>query len=208
MKKAYVYDEDTREFIRIEDAYREPKGGKYVHSTNSTFIKPMENEDIPSHTAQIFDEDEQCWELVSDYRGMYAINTRTHLLSVIDTLGELPPETVLIPDEMRDEYTQSPEHFVISANNILVRRTDEEIEQLALSKQQDRARQKRNAALNDIDWRIQRAEDAQTLGITAGDKLTDLVSYRQYLRDFTELDDWWNTPIPSFEEFLEEKHGD
>ena len=51
-----------------------------------TTIKPPE---LRVNTAAIFDFDNQKWELVSDFRGMFAFNTTTLNYDIVDYLGEL-----------------------------------------------------------------------------------------------------------------------
>lgn len=54
--------------------------------TKHTTIKPPE---LEVDTAAIFDFDNQKWELVSDFRGMFAFNTTTLTYDIVDYLGEL-----------------------------------------------------------------------------------------------------------------------
>lgn len=51
-----------------------------------TTIKPPE---LEANTAAIFNSDNQEWELVSDFRGVFAFNTTTLTHDIVDYLGEL-----------------------------------------------------------------------------------------------------------------------
>lgn len=51
-----------------------------------TTIKPPE---LEVNTAAIFDSESQKWELVSDFRGMFAFNNAKLNYDIVDYLGEL-----------------------------------------------------------------------------------------------------------------------
>jgi hypothetical protein len=77
-------------------------------------------------------------------------------------------------------------------------------EQIKIEEANARKRNEREEAFDDIEWRIQRFNDQEKIGQTPTDDGIKLAKYRQYLRDFTLLDDWWDLPIPNYAQFLRE----
>lgn len=71
-------------------------------------------------------------------------------------------------------------------------------EEIALDEAKQAKRYERNNHLVDADWRLQRAQD------NSDASTEELVrEYRRYLRDFTNISEWWNQQVLSFEEFSE-----
>ena len=93
----YIYDEETKEFLREEDAFLDPletqlKGEDvYLLPANATFEKPLDKED---GKAIVFDG--STWKLVDDNRGKYTI--KDNQMQEITTLD--PVEKVLTDDEV------------------------------------------------------------------------------------------------------------
>lgn len=71
-------------------------------------------------------------------------------------------------------------------------------EEMALDEAKQAKRYERNNHLIDADWRLQRAQDERDV---AEEEVVR--EYRRYLRDFTDVPNWWNCEILSFEEFSE-----
>ena len=71
-------------------------------------------------------------------------------------------------------------------------------EDIELQAQKDGRRMERNLCLEDADWRLQRAQDN---GDAAAEEMVR--EYRRYLRNFTEMPNWWEQVVLSFEEFSE-----
>lgn len=97
--------------------------------------------------------------------------------------------------------------------------TDKQIEQYAeavpqpepyiptIEEKSDSIRQIRNQMIDDFEWRISRNNDERELGIEETDDRLTLLQYREYLRHYPEMEDWYNNTILSFEEFKEENNA-
>ncbi|MDR2340778.1 MAG: hypothetical protein LBD72_00355 [Puniceicoccales bacterium] len=77
-------------------------------------------------------------------------------------------------------------------------------EQIKIEEAKSRKLNERDRAFDEVDWRVQRLNDLEKIGCTPTDKGIALAYYRQHLRDFTHLDNWWTLPIPDHEQFLKE----
>lgn len=93
----YVYDEETKEFLREEEAFIDPletkkQGGKiYLLPANATFEKPLDKED---GKAVVFDG--LTWKLIDDNRGKFTI--KDNQIEEIKTLE--PVEKILTDEEI------------------------------------------------------------------------------------------------------------
>lgn len=85
------------------------------------------------------------------------------------------------------------------------RETDEQIEQYAeelpVEQKQSTIRLIRDKMIDDFEWRISRNNDERELGIEETDERQSLLAYRQYLRDYTKTDGWYEKVPITFEEF-------
>ncbi len=93
----YIYDEETKEFLREEEAFIDPletqlKGEDvYLLPANATFEKPLDKED---GKAVIFDG--SAWKLVDDNRGKFTIIDGS--MQEIETLDSV--EKILSDEEV------------------------------------------------------------------------------------------------------------
>ena len=93
----YVYDEETKEFLRSEEAFIDPletqiKGENvYLLPANATFEKPLDKED---GKAIVFDG--SAWKLIDDNRGKFTIKDGS--MQEITTLD--PVEKILTDEEI------------------------------------------------------------------------------------------------------------
>lgn len=70
-----------------------------------------------------------------------------------------------------------------------------------VEQKQAEVRSIRDKMLNDFEWRISRNNDERELGIEETDERQSLLDYRQYLRDYTKTDSWYEKVPITFEEF-------
>lgn len=61
----------------------------YSNNTMQAVYTTVEPPELEINTAAIFDFDNQKWELVPDFKGMFVFNTTTLTHDVVDYLGEL-----------------------------------------------------------------------------------------------------------------------
>jgi hypothetical protein len=78
------------------------------------------------------------------------------------------------------------------------------VEEMKLEGEKRCKRNERDWAFTRMAWRFDRYADQVALGLKPDDDLDKLRKYRNYLRDFTKLENWWNLEVPDYEEFLKE----
>lgn len=111
--KVYLYDDETKEFLREEEAFVDPletkKQGKkvYLLPANATFKEPKETK---QGKAIVFNGEE--WVFVDDNRGKYTI--KDNQIQEIKTLE--PVERILTDEEIKG--LESGE-LIISENEIV-----------------------------------------------------------------------------------------
>jgi hypothetical protein len=94
----------------------------------------------------------------------------------------------------------------VVTENSFAKRSDEEISAIILGDAKRCKRNERDAMLSAIDWKVFREEDAIRLDISGEvDAIHLLAAYRQYLRDFTKRDGWWDLPILPMDDFNNKK---
>jgi hypothetical protein len=197
--KVFTFDPLTREYTGEEDAFVEPVNGMDLCSPNGTFLAPLA--DVPPGNSQIFQGGE--WRLVPDHRGKRALDISSKRFYTISQLGSLPTGHVTVDEDMERDYLDHPDHYILT-NTSFSKRSEEEVAAIEVGTAKRRKRSERDAMLSSTDWKVFRKEDAIRLGISAdgaADTINLLALYRQYLRDFTKQEGWWDTPILSLEEF-------
>lgn len=88
----YLYDKNTKEYLKTIIAYLDPVATKrtgenvYLQPEDSTFIEPIESK---KNNAIIFDIEAQEWKYIKDYRGKTVYKTYYDSM-VITELGPIP----------------------------------------------------------------------------------------------------------------------
>jgi hypothetical protein len=201
--QVYIFDSDSGEFLRGEDIFLCPVTGGPLLPPNGTFIPPPQH--IPPSRVAVFRDGR--WVLVDDFRGQRKFDPRTKQFSNVTTIGPIPQSHVIVDGDTEREYMEHPDHYV-ATNTAFSKRSDEEIAAIDREDARYHRRNDRDAMLSSVDWKVCREQDAIRLNISeheAADTILHLARYRQYLRDFTKQEDWWDIPIPSLEEFIKER---
>jgi hypothetical protein len=203
MKKVYIFDDTNGGFLEERDAFLSPVDGEPLLPANGTFLKPPT--DMATGEAAVFKNGE--WHVVPDHRGRDAYDCATRSIWEITALGELPPAVCLLDDGTVAGYRSHPDHYRLSEDGI-IRLSTAEIENLEVEKRKKSVRSIRDDLFVDADWRVTRAEDAIRLDLAAdaaADTIDNLASYRQYLRDFTKLEDWWDSTPANYDQWRAER---
>jgi hypothetical protein len=200
MAKVFIFDPETREYMGQEDAFVEPVNGMDLCSPNGTFLPPLA--DVPPGHSQIFQGGK--WRLVPDHRGKRALDIANGRFYTISQLGNVPHGHTTVEGDTERHYREHPTHYVVTESS-LTKRSDEEISAIDQEDAMRRKRKERDTILSSIDWKVFREEDAIRLNISEEEgTIHHLAGYRQYLRDFTKQDAWWQVPILSMDEFINE----
>lgn len=89
------------------------------------------------------------------------------------------------------DYVDTPEHGYVLSDSA------EAVKML-----QSNVRLKRNALLQNIQWRVDRCVEERHLGLQTSDQYEKLLSYKQYLRDYPESSaEWYLTEPLSYEQY-------
>lgn len=177
--KVYFYDEITKEFTTDSVAKKDLKASErlgkdvWLLPANATFDEPLQAKE---GYAVVYDSG---WQYTEDNRQKKAVNADG--IFSVNYLGAIKEGDILISDEQK-KLIENGE--LIFSNGQLVEKS---IEQKGADK-----RLERNALLQ--------ATDKYML---SDYPLTDeernfYRQYRQYLRDFPENDDFWNSEIKTF----------
>ncbi len=99
--KIYNYDKDSKEFLFVSDAQKNPKQeGDYLFPKYSTTIVPPV---LNVYETALFIDG--YWKIVSDFRGQKIINLETKEESVCSELGNIPDGFMIYEDYIQtDEY--------------------------------------------------------------------------------------------------------
>jgi len=94
-KYVFSYDKDDYSFNGTIIARPDPLvDGSFLIPAYSTEIEPPMIEDFQ---IPVWNEKENKWELVDDYRGMQMYHKKTGMPELITTIGEIPDEYTIIP---------------------------------------------------------------------------------------------------------------
>jgi hypothetical protein len=200
MKKVYMFDRDTREYLREEDAFIDPINGTELCPANGTFVPPIPSDELPPNHAQIYIND--AWQVVPDYRGTSVYDLNAKQFTTVTQLGELPATHVPVDGDTKRDYLAHMDHYSVTDTEF----TKLNAQQIAEVEQEHAKQQKiseREAMFATVDWRAMRYSDQLLLGIIPSDDASLLARYRQYLRTFDGQEHWWTLPIKTFEEFCE-----
>lgn len=91
---------------------------------------------------------------------------------------------------------------------IKYRETDKQIEQYAeglpVEQKETEVRARRDRMIDAFEWRISRNNDERELGLTETDNRELLLKYREYLRNYPETENWYESNPLTFEEWKED----
>jgi len=118
----YNYDFETKEFLSMQLADKDTAASNAemqfvpLVPANATLIKPLEAE---QNKTNIFNEEQNRWELVNDYRGQYFV-TSDMVPEKVESLGDLPENSALITQEQITKLEKYGKNYFIISNNTLV----------------------------------------------------------------------------------------
>ena len=119
---------------------------------------------------------------------MYKAIKENKIIAVNDS-GEFP---CLVYDEVVEDNQHEAADFVMVESEFVLK-TDEK----AIEQQKEQVREVRNGYLQATD--IYMIADFPI----SEEERNQYKAYRQYLRDYTIQDSWWEEKVPTFEEFME-----
>jgi hypothetical protein len=123
MKKVYIFDGESGEFLEKRDAFLSPIGGDPLLPVNGTFLPPPP---VAAGEVAIFRNGK--WHVVQDFRGRDTFDWSTQLIRKINEFGStLKP----LDDATAAEYAVHPDYYRLS-NGTIAKLSDGEIEKLEI----------------------------------------------------------------------------
>jgi hypothetical protein len=197
----YFYDRDTGEYRGMMPAHSDPISGEPMLPACATFLRPP---DATPHTAAIFSSGG--WQLAQDNRGSYVADVSTKLIERVDAIGPIADKYMLVSEDDAKSIADHPEYWQ-PADGKLVQLDELERAAVHASILREHKRSERDGMFRSVDWRMDRLDDQTLLNKDASDDKFMIAHYRDYLRNFTNSQDWWTSPIKTFEQFEDEHIG-
>ena len=116
--KIYNYDKTTKEYLFESEASLDPQATKnqgkevYLIPDCATDKKPPS---IHEHEVLIFDN---VWKIVSDYRGLYIVNSDM-IPEIVEEIGNIKEGYIVITDEQAHKIQEDDLFYVISNNTLI-----------------------------------------------------------------------------------------
>lgn len=133
-KKIYIYKEDTKEYLREDEAQESPLEPRiYLMPPNATDKEPLPKED---GKVNCFIKNK--WILVSDHREHYQVNLETIEFTIVDYLGEAHSGYQFISDEVYDDYQTDHEKYKVIDGVFTNISNTEEYQEILRRREQER----------------------------------------------------------------------
>lgn len=113
---AYRYGTNTKEFIGIQYAQKDPKEGGYLLPANCTFKEPPDKVD---GYVQVFDIIKDEWEQVRDHRGHYEVREEDFTFDIVKYIGEAKEGYIFVADGVYENYLSDPDRYKIVNHQVI-----------------------------------------------------------------------------------------
>ena len=132
---AYRYDEETKEFIGIQNAQVDPMCGGYLLPADCTFIEVPDK--IDGYT-QVFDIDNNVWEQVKDHRGHYEVREEDFSFDIVNYIGEAKEGYIFVNDEVYENYLKDKDRYKIVDHQVIDIIDTEEYKEIKRREEEER----------------------------------------------------------------------
>lgn len=110
----YVYDENTKEYLRTQNAQPNPKKiGEYLMPANST------KEQLPDYGVGFIPVFEGYWIVKPDYRGQEMLNLETLRFEIITFIGEVSVGYQILDEATKADFNSHPECYKVIDNKLV-----------------------------------------------------------------------------------------
>lgn len=110
----YIYDENTKEYLRTQKAQPNPKKeGEYLMPANST------KEQLPDYGVGFIPVFEGYWVVKPDYRGQEMLNLETLRFETIAFIGEVPTGYQILDETTKEDFNSHPECYKVQDNKLV-----------------------------------------------------------------------------------------
>lgn len=132
---AYRYDTDTKEFIGLQYAQKDPLDKGYLLPANCTFKEPPDKVD---GYVQVYDLDNDTWQQVRDHRSHYEVHEGDFTFDIVKYIGEAKEGYIFVADEVYVNYLEDNDRYKIIDHQIIDIIDTEEYREIKRRKEQER----------------------------------------------------------------------
>ena len=132
---AYRYDTDTKEFIGLQYAQKDPLGGGYLLPANCTFKEPPDKLD---GYIQIYNIDTETWQQVRDNRDHYEIREEDFTFDIVKYIGEAKEGYIFVADDVYVNYLADSDRYKIGDHKVIDIIDTEEYKEIKRLKEKER----------------------------------------------------------------------
>ena len=132
---AYRYDTDTKEFIGLQYAQKDPLVGGYLLPANCTFKEPPDKID---GYVQVYDLDNDTWQQVRDHRNHYEVREEDFTFDIVKYIGEAKEGYIFVADDVYVNYLSDSDRYKIVDHQVIDIIDTEEYKEIKRLKEEER----------------------------------------------------------------------
>lgn len=132
---AYRYDTDTKEFIGLQYAQKDPLGKGYLLPANCTFKEPPNKVD---GYVQVYDLDNDTWQQVRDHRDHYEVREEDFTFDIVKYIGEAKEGYIFVADGVFENYLADRDRYKIVNHQVIDIIDTEEYKEIKRRKEAER----------------------------------------------------------------------
>lgn len=111
----YVYDKTTGEFLYSKEAKKDPRRPeRFVPLDNSTFTEPLK---VSMNQVAVYEGEK--WVIKKDFRNQFQCNLDTKEITIVESIGELKNNNILVLDEIAKKIKEDPQSYTIENNQVI-----------------------------------------------------------------------------------------
>ena len=132
---AYRYDTDTKEFIGLQYAQKDPLVGGYLLPANCTFKEPPDKVD---GYIQIYNIDTDTWQQIRDNRDHYEVREEDFTFDIVKYIGEAKEGYIFVADDVYVNYLSDSDRYKIVDHQLIDIIDTEEYKEIKRLKEEER----------------------------------------------------------------------
>lgn len=132
---AYRYDTDTKEFIGLQYAQKDPLEGEYLLPANCTFKEPPDKID---GYVQVYNLDNDIWQQVRDHRDHYEVREEDFTFDIVKYIGEAKEGYIFVADDVYVNYLSDCDRYKIVDHKVIDIIDTEEYKEIKRLKEKER----------------------------------------------------------------------
>ena len=132
---AYRYDTDTKEFIGLQYAQKDPLEGGYLLPVNCTFKEPPDKID---GYIQVYNIDTETWQQVRDNRDHYEVHEEDFTFDIVKYIGEAKEGYIFVADDVYVNYLSDRDRYKIVDHQVIDIIDTEEYKEIKRLKEEER----------------------------------------------------------------------